>query len=77
MIPIETVPGIMGGGMKERNGVGNSNTYLIDCKNLYTCYSVPIPSTKKKKKVIAKEMRMSLNSAYSNKFWVYIAGTDA
>jgi hypothetical protein len=35
MIPAETVPGIKGGEMGERSGVGNSSMmYLIHCKNL-------------------------------------------
>jgi hypothetical protein len=35
LIPVETVPGIGGGRMKERSG------YLIHCK----CYNVPPPRT--------------------------------
>jgi hypothetical protein len=46
MIPVETVPGIRGGGMQERSGGGNlSLMYLILCKNLCKCYNVPPPST--------------------------------
>jgi hypothetical protein len=46
MIPVETVPGIGRGGMKESSGgVNSSIIYLIHCKNLCKYYSVPSPST--------------------------------
>jgi hypothetical protein len=36
IIPVETVPGIGEGGMKESSGGANSSMiYLIHCKNLY------------------------------------------
>jgi hypothetical protein len=44
MIPVETVPGIRGGGRGESSGGGNQ-VYLIHCKNLCKCYNVPTPST--------------------------------
>jgi hypothetical protein len=38
MIPVETIPGIGGGGMKERGeGVNSNLIYLIHCKNFYKC----------------------------------------
>jgi hypothetical protein len=50
MIPVETVPGIRGGGWRrEVEGVNSSLIYLIHCKNLHKCYNVPIPSTTIKK----------------------------
>jgi hypothetical protein len=52
MLPVETVPGIMGGGMKEAvEGVNSSTIYLIHCKNLCKCYNVPTPSTTTTKKI--------------------------
>jgi hypothetical protein len=49
MIPVETVPGISGGGMKESSrGVNSSMIYLTHFKNLCKCYKVPLPSTIKK-----------------------------
>jgi hypothetical protein len=43
---VETVPGIRKGEMGERNGgVNPSMIYLIHCKNLCKCHSVPTPST--------------------------------
>jgi hypothetical protein len=50
MIPVETVPGNRGGGMRKSPGVGNSSMiYLIHCKNLYECYNVHTSSTTIKK----------------------------
>jgi hypothetical protein len=46
MIPVETVPGIRGGRMKESSGEGEFKYDIFDtCKNLCKCYSVPPPST--------------------------------
>jgi hypothetical protein len=46
MIPVETVPRIRGREDKRAvEGVNLSMIYLIHCKNLCKCYSVPIPST--------------------------------
>jgi hypothetical protein len=46
MIPVETIPGIRGGGIKERDkGVNLSMIYLVHCKNLCKCHNVPPPST--------------------------------
>jgi hypothetical protein len=45
MIPVETVPGIRGRGMKENSGVNSNMIYLIYCKNLCKCYSVSPLST--------------------------------
>jgi hypothetical protein len=51
MRPIETVPGIKGGGgRREVEGMNSSMMYLIHFKNLYKCYNVPTPSTTIKKK---------------------------
>jgi hypothetical protein len=45
MIPVETVPGIREGGIKENGGgVNSSMIYLIHYKNLCKCYSVPHPT---------------------------------
>jgi hypothetical protein len=45
MIPVDTVPGIRGEGMKESSGgVNSSMIYLIHCKNLCKCHSVPHPA---------------------------------
>jgi hypothetical protein len=53
MIPVETVPGIGGGGMKESSGGVNSNMiYLIHCKNLCKCHNVYPPSRKIKNKYL-------------------------
>jgi hypothetical protein len=46
IIPVETVPGIWGGEMKESSeGVNSNMLYLIHCKNLCKCHNVPPPST--------------------------------
>jgi hypothetical protein len=50
MIPVETVPGILG--WRAVGGRGNSNMmYLIHCKNLCKCHNVPTPSTTIKIKI--------------------------
>jgi hypothetical protein len=51
MIPAETVPGIREGRDERQQwrGVNSSMIYLIHCKNLCKCYSVPPPSTTIKK----------------------------
>jgi hypothetical protein len=42
MIPVETIPGIKGGEIKESRGrVDSSMIYLIHCKNLCKCHNVP------------------------------------
>jgi hypothetical protein len=57
VIPVETVPEIRGGGMKESSGEGlnSSMIYLMHCKNLCKCHNVHLPSTtikvKKKRNV--------------------------
>jgi hypothetical protein len=45
MIPVETIPGIRGWGIRER-GRGNefNMIYLIHCKNLCKCHNVPHPA---------------------------------
>jgi hypothetical protein len=46
MIPVETVPGIGGGGWKRAvKGVNSSMIYLIHCKNFYKYHNVAPPST--------------------------------
>jgi hypothetical protein len=41
MIPVETVLGIWGGGMKRtEEWVNSSMIYLIHCKNFYKCHNV-------------------------------------
>jgi hypothetical protein len=51
MIPVETVLGIWGEGIKKNGGGLNSSMIcLIYCKNFCKCHSVPPPSTAKKKK---------------------------
>jgi hypothetical protein len=42
MIPVETVPGVRGGRMRERSAGGE---YLIHYKNLCKCYNIVTPST--------------------------------
>jgi hypothetical protein len=50
MIPVETVLGIWGGGMKRtEEWVNSSMIYLIHCKNFYKCHDVPPASTTIKK----------------------------
>jgi hypothetical protein len=50
MIAVETVPGNGGGGWKRAVERMNSNViYLIHCKNLCKCNTVPPPSTTIKK----------------------------
>jgi hypothetical protein len=45
MRPIETVPGMHGGGIKERGGgVNSSMIYLIYCKNFHRCHMYPHPA---------------------------------
>jgi hypothetical protein len=45
--PVETVPGIRGGGIKERGGGGDFNmVYLIYCKNLCKCHMHPTQHNK-------------------------------
>jgi hypothetical protein len=77
IILVEIVSGIRRGRMNERSGGGNSSmVYLIHCKNLCKCYSVPQPSTtikikdnltlKKKKQIKTKHLKkkksMAINS---------------
>jgi hypothetical protein len=45
-IPVETTPGIKGGGIKESCG-GGEFKYLMHCKNLCKCYNVPPPNNTK------------------------------
>jgi hypothetical protein len=46
MLPVETVPGMGGGRIKDNGGGVNSGMiYLIHCKNLCKCHNVPSPST--------------------------------
>jgi hypothetical protein len=50
MIPIESVPGTGGGGMKESSRGGEINMiYLIYCKNLCKCYNIQHNNNNKKK----------------------------
>jgi hypothetical protein len=53
MIPVETVPGVRGGGMKETGG-GGEFKYDVFVKNVYECkcHNVPPPSTIKEKILI-------------------------
>jgi hypothetical protein len=51
MTPVETTPGIGGGGQRRMvDGVNLSIIYLIYCKTFYKCYNVLPPSTIKKKR---------------------------
>jgi hypothetical protein len=53
MIPVETVPGIGGKGMKENSGEGEFKyDMLIHCKILCKCYNIPTPSTMIKKNAV-------------------------
>jgi hypothetical protein len=50
MTPVETIPG-MGGRVKESSGEGEFKyDTFIHCKKPCNCYSVPPPSTIKKKR---------------------------
>jgi hypothetical protein len=45
MIPVETVPGIGGGGRRAVEGMNSSMIYLIHCKNLCKCHTIqPSPA---------------------------------
>jgi hypothetical protein len=52
MIPVETMPGIRGGGGKESGrGMNSSIIYLIHCKNFCKCHNVsPLSTTIKGEK---------------------------
>jgi hypothetical protein len=53
MVPAETAPWIGGGGIKGSGGEGEFKfkyIYLIHCKNLCKCCSVPLPNTTIKEK---------------------------
>jgi hypothetical protein len=51
MIPVETIPGIGGGGIKKIwEELNSSVIYLTHCKNLCKCHNVPLPSTTIKEK---------------------------
>jgi hypothetical protein len=39
MRPVETIPGMVGGGIKENDGAVNST--MIYCKNFCKCHNVP------------------------------------
>jgi hypothetical protein len=55
MRPIETVPGMVGGGIKENGeGMNSSMMYLIYFKNICRCHNVPQPSTTIKKKKVPR-----------------------
>jgi hypothetical protein len=52
MIPIEMIPGIGGGGIKESGrGVNSSMICLIYCKNFCKFHNVPSPNTMIKNKL--------------------------
>jgi hypothetical protein len=45
MRPVETIPGMGGGGDKEEHGGMNSSMmYLIHCKNFCKCHNAPQPA---------------------------------
>jgi hypothetical protein len=51
MKPVETMPGMGGGRIKENGGGGECNMiYLIYCKIFCKCHNVSSPSTTIKKK---------------------------
>jgi hypothetical protein len=51
VIPVETVPGIWEGGIKEQvEEVNSSMAYMTHCKNLCKCHKVPPTSTTTKEK---------------------------
>jgi hypothetical protein len=43
MRPVETVPGMGGGGIKENDG--GVNSAMTDCKHFCKCHNAPPPST--------------------------------
>jgi hypothetical protein len=50
MRPVETIPGMEGGAIKEMmEGVNSTMLYLIYCKNFCKCHNVLPPSTTIKK----------------------------
>jgi hypothetical protein len=49
MIPVETIPGMRGRGIKE-NGRGGEFKYDIFCIHFCKCYDVPPPNTTIRKK---------------------------
>jgi hypothetical protein len=56
MIPVETVPGIGGGGIKENGGGGEfSMIYLMYCKNFGKCHNTPTQHNSKKIKKVRCE----------------------
>jgi hypothetical protein len=51
MRPVQTIPGMMGDGIRRMvEGVNSSMIYLIHCKNFYKCNNVPPPSIRVNKK---------------------------
>jgi hypothetical protein len=44
MIPVETIPRIGEGRIKNIEGVNSKMIYLIHCKNLCKCHNIPHPA---------------------------------
>jgi hypothetical protein len=60
MRPVETIPGMQGGGYKGEDGDGEfSMTY---CKNICKCHSVPPPSTIKKERMTESNIKLTSHS---------------
>jgi hypothetical protein len=66
MITVETILGIVGGGMENGWGINSCMIYLIHCNNLCKCHNVPLPITtiKKKKTYKAKPVAHVSNPTY-------------
>jgi hypothetical protein len=61
MRPVQTIPGVGGGGISENDGKGDFNyVYLICCKNFCKCYSVPQYNNKKNEKKCCRELIIQL-----------------
>jgi hypothetical protein len=52
MRPVETIPGVGGEGIKEKDGRVNST--MIYCKNFCKCHNAPITTIIKKPKKLKK-----------------------
>jgi hypothetical protein len=40
--PVETIPGMGGGGMRMMEGANSAMIYFIYCKNFCKCHNVPL-----------------------------------
>jgi hypothetical protein len=62
MIPVETIPGLGEGGIKENDGGVNANMiYLVYYKNFCKCHNVPPAQQKNEKKEKNINLRVKLS----------------